>query len=226
MQSESSPVFRPMDIRVTLFEDNTLFREAMEAILKGTQGFTCGGAFPDCTRLAQHIERSRPDVVLMDIEMPGKNGIEATREIKSKFPHIKVLIQTVFQDTEKIFEALCAGASGYILKNDPPGKYLEAIAEVYSGGAPMSTTIAKKVLGFFSNHNVILVAPKGEDYQLTEREKELLKWMAEGTDYKAIAGKAYISYDTVRTHVKNIYRKLHVTSRHEAVMKAIQEGLV
>jgi DNA-binding NarL/FixJ family response regulator len=121
---------------------------------------------------------------------------------------------------------MCAGASGYILKNDSPHKYLEAITEVYNGGAPMSSAVAKKVLGFFSNQNVILVAPSSEDYQLTPREKELLSLMIEGHDYRTIAEKTFISYDTVRTHVKHIYQKLHVTSRNEAVMKAIQQGLV
>ena len=215
-----------MDIRVAIFEDNTLFREAMQAILNGTLGYTCCGAFPDCNQLSNHIERSRPDVVLMDIEMPGVNGIEATRAICQKWPGVKVLIETVFNDSERIFHALCAGASGYILKSDPPGKFLEAITEVYNGGAPMSTAVAKKMLGFFSNKNVILVAPTNEDFQLTTREKELLALMIEGHDYRTIAEKAFISYDTVRTHVKHIYQKLHVASRNEAVMKAIQQGLV
>ena len=225
MHTPPSSVSLSTDIRVTIFEDNTLFREAMEAILKGTPGFTCGGTYADCSRLEEKISLTRPDVVLMDIEMPGINGIQATQMIRTKYPQVKILIQTVFQDTTKIFQALCAGASGYILKNDPPGQYLEAIQEVYYGGAPMSMTIARKVLGFFSNQNVVLVVPKSEEYHLTDREKELLKWMTEGIDYKTIAEKAFISYDTVRTHVKNIYRKLHVTSRYEAVMKAMHEGL-
>jgi DNA-binding NarL/FixJ family response regulator len=162
---------------------------------------------------------------LMDIEMPGLNGIEITKHICEKFPDAKILIQTVFNDSERIFQALCAGASGYILKNDPPHKYLEAINEVYNGGAPMSSTVAKKMLGFFANKNIVLVAPGNTDYQLSDREKELLKLMVEGHDYKTIAGKAFISYETVRTHVKHIYSKLHVASRSEAVMKAIQHGL-
>lgn len=215
-----------MDIRVAIFEDNWLFREAMQAILNGTLGYTCCGAFSDGSRLSENITRCRPDVVLMDIEMPGINGIEATRAIRSQFPDIRVLIQTVFIDSDKIFQAMCAGASGYILKNDPPNKYLEAISEVYNGGAPMSTLVAKHVLSFFSNKNVILVAPTNEDFNLTNREKELLGLMIEGHNYKMIAEKTFISYDTVRTHVRNIYQKLHVASRNEAVMKAIQQGLV
>lgn len=215
-----------MDIRVAIFEDNKLVRDAMQAILNGTPGYDCTGAFADGNQWEAAIRRSQPDVVLMDIEMPGLNGIEITRLLSEKFPEVKVLIQTVFNDSERIFQALCAGASGYILKNDPPGKYLEAIAEVYNGGAPMNSTVAKKMLGFFSNKNVILVTPSGYDYQLSEREKELLKYMVEGHDYKRIADKLFISYETVRTHVKHIYKKLHVASRSEAVMKAIQQGLL
>jgi DNA-binding NarL/FixJ family response regulator len=161
----------------------------------------------------------------MDIEMPGLSGIEVTQHINDVFPEIKILIQTVFNDSEKIFQALCAGASGYILKNDPPHKYLEAINEVYNGGAPISASVAKKVLGFFANKNVVLTSPGSTDYQLSDREKEILSLMVEGHNYKTIADKSFISYETVRTHVKHIYKKLHVASRSEAVMKAIQQGL-
>ena len=215
-----------MDIRVAIFEDNKLVRDAMQAILNGTPGYDCTGVYADGNQWDTAIQRSKPDVVLMDIEMPGLNGIEITRLITEKFSEVKVLMQTVFNDSERIFQALCAGASGYILKNDPPGKYLEAIKEVYDGGAPMNTTVAKKMLGFFSNKNIILVTPSGKDYQLSDREKELLKCMIDGDDYKKIADKLFISYETVRTHVKHIYKKLHVASRSEAVMKAVQQGLI
>ncbi len=161
----------------------------------------------------------------MDIELPGLSGIELTKNICEKYPEIKILIQTVFNDSEKIFQAICGGASGYILKNDPPDKYLQAINEVYNGGAPMSSTVAKKMLGFFSNKNIVLVSPESTDYHLSDREKELLRLMVEGHDYKTIAGKIFISYETVRTHVKHIYKKLHVASRSEAIMKAIHQGL-
>ena len=214
-----------MDIRVVLFEDNKLVRDALQAILNGTAGFTCCGAWADGNNWESDINRSEPDVVLMDIGMPGLNGIEITKKICDRFPHIKILIQTVFNDSEKIFLALCAGASGYILKNDPPHKFIEAIHEVYNGGAPISSAVAKKVLGFFANQNIILVSPGNEDYHLSEREKEILRMMVESSNYKAIAEKTFISYETVRTHVKNIYKKLHVSSRNEAVMKAIQQGL-
>ena len=214
-----------MDIRVAIFEDNKLVRDALQAILNGTADFTCAGAFPDGNRWELDINRSGPHVVLMDIEMQGLNGIEITRKIREKFPGIKILMQTVFNDREKIFQALCAGASGYILKNDPPHKYIEAINDVYNGGAPFSSAVAKKVVGFFANQNIILVSPGNEDYHLSLREKEILRLMVEALDYKAIAEKTFISYETVRTHVKNIYKKLHVKSRSEAVMKAIQQRL-
>ena len=214
-----------MQIRVAIFEDNKLVRDALQAILNGTDGYICTGAFADGNQWMLNIKRSEPDVVLMDIEMPGINGIEATQKICVNFPDIKILIQTVFNDSEKIFKALCAGASGYILKNDPPHKYMEAITEVYNGGAPMSAAVAKKVLGFFSSKNVILVSPENKDYQLSDREKELLRLMVEGHDYKTIAAKSFISYETVRTQVKHIYKKLHVASRSEAIMKAVQQGI-
>lgn len=214
-----------MEIRVAIFEDNKLVRDALEAILNGTPGYSCCGVYADGNNWERNIKSSRPDVVLMDIEMPGLNGIEVTQHINDTFPDVKILIQTVFNDSEKIFHAMCAGASGYILKNDPPHKYLDAINEVYSGGAPISPSVAKKMLGFFSNKNVILIAPGSTDYQLSDREKEILGLMVEGHNYRFIAEKSFISYETVRTHVKHIYKKLHVASRSEAVMKAVQQGL-
>jgi len=215
-----------MEIRVCIFEDNKMVRDALEAILNGTPGFTCTGAFADGMNIIRDIRRSEPDVVMMDIEMPGMNGIEATRIIRDQFPDIKILIQTVFNDSEKIFNALCSGASGYILKNDPPSKQVEAVQEVFNGGAPISPAIAKKVLAFFSQKNVILVPPETPDYHLSEREKEILMLVTQGLNFRTIAEKSFISYETVRTHVKKIYKKLHVVSRSEAILKAQQQGLV
>jgi DNA-binding NarL/FixJ family response regulator len=215
-----------MGIRVAIFEDNKLVRDALEAILNGSPGYTCCGAYADAQLLSSRIKSCAPDVVLMDIELPGMSGIEATRIIAAEFPDVKVLIQTVFNDSEKIFQALSAGASGYVLKNDPPAKQIDAIYEVFNGGAPMSSSVAKKVLQFFTHKNVILVTPQSNDYQLSEREKEILLLMVEGSNFKSIAERIFISYETVRTHVKKIYKKLHVASRSEAIMKAYQQGLV
>lgn len=214
-----------MEIRIAIFEDNKLIRDALQAIISGTSGLHCTGTSSSCQNLVNDIQHARPDVVMMDIEMPGMNGIDATAIITQQFPDVKVLIQTVFNDSDKIFKAICAGASGYILKTDPPGKQLEALREVYEGGAPMSSSIAKKVMQFFTQKNVILVAPDNTTTELSEREKEILSLILEGHNYKTIAEKAFISYETVRTHVKHIYRKLHVASRAEAIMKARQQGI-
>lgn len=215
-----------MQISVAIFEDNKLIREALVAILNGTQQFTCVGAFDSGRHWEEELLRFKPDVVLMDIEMPGIDGIELTRLITKKFENIKVLIQTVFDDSTKIFHALCAGASGYILKTDPPHKYLEAIAEVHNGGSFMNAGVARKTLSFFTNRNIMMVAPENVKYNLTEREKEILQYLIESRSLKIIAETLYISLETVRTHVKHIYKKLHVANRTEAVMKAIQQGLV
>lgn len=214
-----------MDIKVAIFEDGKLIRDALQTILNGTPGFACTGAFCNGSNWESDFRRSNPDVVLMDIEMPGLDGISLTKLITAKYPTAKVLIQTVFDESPKIFNALCAGASGYILKNDPPGKYLEAIAEVHNGGSFMNASVARKTLHFFSNKNIILVSPEGTDYHLSEREKEVLKELTEGAPLKSIADKLFISLETVRSHVKHIYSKLHVANRTEAVMKAFQQGI-
>lgn len=211
-----------MSIRVAIFEDNKLVRDALEIVLNATNGFSCCGSFADGNQCVDKIRRSNPEVVLMDIEMPGVDGIEVTRILSSQFPDLRIVIQTVFNDSEKIFNALSAGASGYILKNDPPAKYLEAITEVYNGGASMNVTVAKKVCAFFNAAILVNPGKENEMSALSSREKEVLDLMTEGFDFKMIADKIFISYDTVRTHVKHIYRKLHVNSRAEAVIKAQQ----
>jgi DNA-binding NarL/FixJ family response regulator len=218
-----------MDIRVAIFEDNKLVRDAFEAILNGTEGFICTGAFSSADNLLYHIQKSRPDVVLMDIEMPGLNGIEATGLILKNYPEIKVLIQTVFDEEEKIFTAICMGASGYILKNTSPAHLIEAIRDVKAGGAPMSPGIASKVLRLFQRFAPITKnsLPTATDTeQLSNREKEILVLMMEGHSLPTIGEKIFLSYETVRSYVKSIYRKLHVHSSREAVLKAYKDRIV
>lgn len=213
-----------MEIRVAIFEDRKLVRDAFEAIINGTPGLVCTGSFANASDVLFNISRSRPDVVLMDIEMPGMDGVEATQLVHEKFPAIKVLIQTVFDDDEKVFKAICAGASGYILKNSTPAKFVESIVEVYNGGAPMSPSIASKVLQLFKK-----IAPQkkaADEEILSKREKEILSLIVDGYSFKEIAENNFISYETVRTHVKNIYKKLHVASSTEAVVKALRQGIV
>jgi DNA-binding NarL/FixJ family response regulator len=211
------------NIRVTIFEDNKHLRESLFYLVNGTPGFICTGAYPDCNDAVFHITKDTPDVVLMDIEMPGLNGIEGVKLIKRKFPDMQVLMQTVFHDETNIFNAICAGASGYILKSTTPADYIEAIRDVYNGGSPMTGSIARKVLELFQKNVQPEIKP---DYQLTPKEKEMLHFMVQGKSFKMIAEAAGISYETVRTHMKNIYAKLHVNSNTEAVSKVLKEKLL
>jgi Response regulator containing a CheY-like receiver domain and an HTH DNA-binding domain len=210
-------------IRVAIFEDNKHLREGLQILINGTPGFTCVGAYPDCSNLVAHLKANQADIALMDIEMPGMTGIEATRIIKASLPHVQVLIQTVFFDDDYIFKAICAGASGYILKSTTPAAYIEAIRDVHSGGSPMTAGIARRVIELFKEN---LAPPSANNYQLSEKEKEVLQNLVDGKSYKMIADAMNIAFDTVKTHIKNIYAKLHVHSSAEAVAKAIRERIV
>lgn len=211
------------DIKVLVFDDNKHLRESLYYLIDGTEGFSCAGAYPDCNDLAHIMQRSKPDVVLMDIEMPGMNGIEAVKKIKQNFTGVQVLMQTIFHDDNNIFNAVCAGASGYILKTTQPAGYMEAIKDVYNGGSPMTGSIARKVLELFQK-NIIPAA--ATDYQLTAKEKEILQHMVKGKSFKMIAADMGVAYDTVRTQMKSIYTKLHVNSNTEAVLKVVNEKIV
>jgi DNA-binding NarL/FixJ family response regulator len=211
-----------MYLRIAIFEDNNTLRDMLYQLINGTPGFSCVGAFANANDLEFAIESTKPQVVVMDIEMPGRSGIEATRMIKDINPQIQILMQTIFEDDDKIFESICAGASGYILKNTPPVRILEAIQEVSEGGSPMSPSIARKMLTLFQRQN----KPDSEQYDLSEREKEVLGCLVKGMSYKMIADACFISLDTVKFHLKNIYTKLHVNSKSEAVIKAIRGKIV
>lgn len=197
----------------------------MSSLIEDAPGFQLAGAFTDCSDLDEKIKSSQPDVVMMDIEMPKVDGIEGMKLIKKNYPKLNVLMQTSFEDDNKVFSAICAGASGYILKNTLPARILECIVEVYQGGSPMSPSIARKVLGFLQTPAPPAVK-EVPNYNLSNREKEVLSCLVKGMSYKMIADTCHISYETVRSHMKNIYEKLHVASMTEAVAKAINQGLV
>jgi DNA-binding NarL/FixJ family response regulator len=201
-------------IRVVVFEDNYLLRDGYTQLLNGMPGFACVGAFDTAADLLFKIEKSKPDVILMDIEMPGITGIDATKIIKQSFPEIQIIIQTVFEDTERIFNAIVAGANGYILKKSNPIKILEAITEIMNGGSPITPSIAAKTLQLFRSHAPVMPNLAKQE-ELNKRQTEILEYIVAGLSYKLIAEKLGLSIDTVRYHVKNIYSILHVNSRYE-----------
>lgn len=209
-------------IRVALFEDQNDIREFLSETIQSNEDLLLTGAYPNANEILRIIKKDKPDVVLMDIQMPGISGIEATRLIKEYSPDIQILMQTVFEDNARIFSAICAGASGYILKDSSPERYIDAIIETYQGGSPMTPFIARKVLMMFSHQNPI----KKEYQELTATEHKVLECLVKGMSYKLIAAECQISYSTVNFHLKNIYRKLHVNSATEAISKAMREHLV
>ncbi|HSU28871.1 MAG TPA: response regulator transcription factor [Chitinophagaceae bacterium] len=212
-----------MKIRVLVYEDNHSLREGLSQLLDGSEGFQCVGAYENCLDLLRNIEETNPNVVLMDIQMPGMNGIEALGILREKHPSIKVLMQTIFEDSDKIFQSILSGASGYILKNTSPSRILDFIKETYEGGAPMSPSVATKVLKMVGSQTP---ASEINTFKLSEREKEILSCLVNGMSYKLIADACYISIDTVRGHIRSIYEKLHVHSKSEAVAKAIRGRIV
>ncbi|MGZ8545717.1 MAG: response regulator, partial [Flavisolibacter sp.] len=203
--------------------DNNHLRQTLELLVNGSDSYTCNGAYPDCEQMISILEADTPQIVLMDIEMPGMNGIEATKLIKQHFPGVHVLIQTVFFEDEYIFNAICAGASGYILKSTTPQGYLQAIDDVNDGGSPMTPGIARRMLELFRNNLMPVVSV---DYNLSQQEKKVLQLLVDGKSYKMIAADLFIAFDTVKSHVRNIYAKLHVNSGTEAVSKALRDKIV
>ena len=211
-----------MSIRVAIVEDNHALRDGLAQLIGGTPGYTLVGAWPNCQGMLASVREVRPEVLLMDIQLPGMSGIDGVRRLKELMPAVEVLMLTVFEEEEKIFDSLCAGASGYLLKRTPPGVLLEAIKDVNTGGAPMTPKVARRVLSSFQE-----ARNRGNDrVDLTERERQVLAGLVKGHTYQAIANERHISIDTVRSHVKNIYQKLQVNSKAEAVAVALRGKLV
>jgi DNA-binding NarL/FixJ family response regulator len=211
-----------MPIKIALVEDNKELREGLEQLIKGTRGFQCVGAYGRCSMLLEELSADAPDVILMDIGLPDVSGIECIRILKNQTPDVNILILTVYDDDRKIFDSIYNGASGYLLKKTPPAKILDAIREINAGGAPMSGNIARRVLNMFQQVN----KPLPQEIELSQREKDILHGLVEGLSYKMIGEKYFISIDTVRTHIKHIYDKLHVHSKSQAVAKALREKLI
>jgi DNA-binding NarL/FixJ family response regulator len=207
-------------IRVILFEDDEQLRQLLVLLLDSNDNLTVVGDYSDCRKCDFYVLRDDPDVVIMDIDMPGKTGIDGVRMIKEARPETYVVMFTMFEDDDKLFRSLCAGANGYLLKKMSPDLLNEAIIEVMHGGAPMSPSIAKKVLHSFQQSTKII------DYALSKREIEILQLLIEGYPTKQIASELFIAFDTVRTHLKNIYTKLHVNCGKEAISKALRERII
>ncbi|MCA6451456.1 MAG: response regulator transcription factor [Chitinophagaceae bacterium] len=208
--------------KLLIYEDNPQLREGLTMLINGSEGFEVLAAFKNCNNVTEEVSAWKPDVILMDIDMPGINGIEGLKKIRQVNDEVKVLMLTVFDDNKNVFQAISSGANGYVLKKTPPTKLLEYIKEAQSGGAPMTASIATQVLKMFSSMN----NEKGEDYNLSDREKQVLQFLVEGYSYKMIANEMFIAIDTVRSHIKKIYEKLHVNSKSEAVAKAFKDKLV
>ena len=209
-------------IRVVIIEDLRDIREGLAALLNGTEGYKCVGKFGSMEEALRNIQRDVPDVVLSDIGLPGMDGIEGVRLIKEKYPEMTILMLSVYNDNERIFDALCAGAQGYLLKKTPPSRIVESLNEAVGGGAPMSPEIARKVITLFRD----IRPPERVDYDLTPHETRLLKLLIEGHTKKTAAAEIGVSVNTVSFHLKRVYEKLQVHSKSEAVAKALKNRII
>jgi DNA-binding NarL/FixJ family response regulator len=209
-------------MKIVIYEDHERLRHHLTMLLDGSYDMTVVGAFPNCKHVETDMTTLQPDLVLMDIDMPEVNGIEGVERIKRLNPDILILMHTVFDDNDSLFSALEAGADGYLLKKTKPDKLIEAIEETYKGGGIMTPSVALRVMKRFKNLNLKPDNP----YSLSEREKQILKLLTDGYSYKGIAAECFISMDTVSTHLRHIYNKLHVNCATAAVAKAIKERLI
>lgn len=210
-----------MPFQLLIFEDNTRLRQSLSLLLNDEAMFHVAGSFPNCNNAVKEVETLHADLVVMDIDMPGIGGVEGVKRIKNEYPDVKVVMHTVFDDDNRIFDSICAGADGYLLKNTSPVQLVASLKDVMQGGAPMSPFVAQKVFQFFRTSNKV-----NEEFKLTAREKEMLELLVKGNSYKMIADKSSISIDTVKKHLQNIYHKLHVSCGTEAVAKALQHKIV
>ena len=205
-------------IKISIIEDDKEIRESLAILIEGTDGFSCISHYGSVELALEKIENDAPDVILMDINLPGMTGIEGVKLIKEKMPECEVIMQTISEDDKDVFDSLCAGACGFLKKNTPPAKLLDAITEAVNGGAPMNMDIARLVVNSFKPEIA-------KDNPLTEREKEVLRNLCDGKSYKMIAGELFVDINTVKFHIRNIYRKLEVNSKGEAIIKALKEHL-
>ena len=219
---KTKPEMETKTIKVAIVEDRREIREGLGTLINFTEGFECLGKFGSMEEALIRIPQNLPDVVLSDIGLPGMDGIEGIRRLKEKFPQLTILMLSVYEDDERIFDALCAGAVGYLLKKTPPIKLLESLREAMNGGAPMSPEVARRVITLFRD----VRPPERVEYDLSPHEIRLLKLLVEGHSYKTAALELKVSVNTISFHLKNIYEKLQVHSKSEAVAKALQHRLI
>jgi len=212
----------PRPIKVGIVEDQPEIREGLKFLIQNTEGYQCTGSFESMEAALQGLGGDLPDIVLADIGLPGMSGIEGARLLKERWPELVVIALTVYDDDERIFDALCAGASGYLLKKTPPARLIECIKEAMNGGAPISPEVASQVISLFRK----IRPPEKADYQLTPHEVRLLKLLVEGHSYKTAAAELQNSVNTIGFHMRSIYRKLQVHSKSEAVVKALRQNLI
>jgi DNA-binding NarL/FixJ family response regulator len=224
VRGQRSEVAGPPDrgvIRTAIIEDQREIREGLALLIDGTSGYRCTRTFRSMEDALAGIGAELPDVALVDIGLPGMSGIEGIRILRERFPDVRLLMLTVYDDDERIFDALCAGASGYLLKKTPPARLLDSLREAVEGGAPMSPEVARRVITLFQR----VRPPDRADYDLTPHETRILKMLVDGHNYRSAARELDVSVNTVAFHVKRIYEKLQVHSKSEAVAKAIRNGL-
>ena len=205
-------------IKISIVEDDKEIRESLAILIEGTDGFSCVSHYGSVELALEKIEKDLPDVILMDINLPGMTGIEGVKLIKEKMPECEIIMQTISENDKDVFDSLCAGACGFLKKNTPPAKLLDAITEAVKGGAPMNMDIARLVVNSFK-------PGQNKENPLTEREKDVLRALCDGKSYKMIAGELFVDINTVKFHIRNIYRKLEVNSKGEAIIKAFKEHL-